>query len=69
MTNEKGEKKAMLQSDQVLVQLKTTYGHARDNVFKRKQSMIESTSNPTFHLSPRLSLSSSPNLMSDAMMH
>lgn len=30
--------------------------------------MIESTSNPTFHPSPRPSLSSSPNLMSDRMM-
>jgi hypothetical protein len=37
-TNEKGAKKPMLQSDQVLTQLKTTDGHAISNALKRQQS-------------------------------
>jgi hypothetical protein len=34
--NEDGVERSMLQSDQILEQLKVTYGHATSNMLKRK---------------------------------
>jgi len=38
----------IVQSDQVLAQLKTIDGHAIQNVFKRKKNVIDSTCTPPF---------------------
>jgi len=51
-SNELGTKRATLQSNHALAQLKTTNGHASMNVLKRCQLMIEDTSSPYFQSSP-----------------
>jgi len=45
-SNEKGFQMIILQSDQVLAQVKTTDGHAIQNVFKRQKNVIDSTCTP-----------------------
>jgi hypothetical protein len=53
-------KKATLQSDHVVAQLKTNDGHASRNALKRHQSIIEGTSNPSFQSSPNSTHNPSP---------
>lgn len=55
-SNGEGAKKAMLQSDQVLTQLKIIDDHATWNVLKRQQSWSNNTINPSSYYSPKPTL-------------
>jgi hypothetical protein len=63
--NKEGVKKVVLQSDQVLAQLKSTNGHATQNVLKRWQILMERTTNLSYHSSPSPFLNLSPYFTSD----
>jgi hypothetical protein len=53
-------KRATLQSEHVVTQLKIIDGHASRNVLKRRQSMIEGTSSLSFQSSPNSTHNPSP---------